>query len=230
MRNYNEFIPINRFEIFLKNEILEKYLCCKTFGTYVEKIYSKLYNNNDDENICYKFNMINHLINSVLNNEYEEKEDIKLLHFKDDMLIVFVFDKITIKLYNYQQYKEKKLDDLYKILLNNTNKYIEDIYDVIEYEIFNFVIVISKTINTNIFPCDKLLIDAQKALHYLMKFNWNHRDCLIDNIGYDYDKDCFVLFDFEKSRYSDNDELLKKEYSRDIDTLYSSYRFRMDYG
>ena len=228
MRYYDQFIPINRFEIFLKNEIFEKYLLYKTYGTYIEKFYSKLYI--DTSNRCFNFDMINHLINSVLDNEYKKNEDIKFLQFKDDMVIVFVFNKITIKLYNYVKYKEKQLDELYKILLNNTCKNIEHIFDVIEYETFNFVIVISKTISTNIIQCDKLLIDTQLALNYLMKFNWNHRDCLIDNIGYDNDQDCYVLFDFEKSRYTDKDELLKKEYSRDIDTLYSSYRFRMDYG
>lgn len=228
MRHYDEFNPKNRFELFLKNNILEKYLLYQTYNTYIEKIYSKLYI--DDTDKFYKFDIINNLINSVINNKYEVHEDIKLLQFKDDMIIVFVLDKITIKLYNYQNYKEKKLDKLYHILFDNICKNLEEIIDVNEYESYNFVIITSKTINTDIIICDKLLINAQLALHYLMKFNWNHRDCIIDNIGYDVDKDYYVLFDFEKSRYTQDDKLLKKEYSRDIDSLYSSYRFRNNYS
>lgn len=225
---YDDFIPINKFEKILKNEILEKYLSCKTFKKNINSIYSKLYINNI--NNSFYFNIINDIINSILKNEYDENEDIKLIHFKDDMLIVFVFNKITIKLYNYQKYKQKYIDKLYKILLNNLCNNLENIYSVNEYNFYNFVIVTSKTINTNIIPCDKLLIDIKLALHYLMKINWNHRDCLIDNIGYDVDKDCYVLFDFEKSRYTNDNDLLKKEYSRDIDSLYSSYRFRINYN
>jgi hypothetical protein len=57
---------------------------------------------------------------------------------------------------------------------------------------------------------------------------WAHRDTLLDNIGFDVEKDCFVLFDFEKSKNILIDDKLSDEYYRDMRSLTKSFEFYLD--
>ena len=131
---------------------------------------------------------------------------------------------------------------MYSILSKNECKYLEEIKKVCIYKDLEIVVVVSKTIKMlhsvfdniksdmthKVKPTEDIFEDIQNALNYLRNNCWAHRDTLLDNIGFDTDKDCFVLFDFEKSKNICVDEDLNEEYYRDMRSLSKSFEFYLD--
>lgn len=176
-----------------------------------------------------RFELLNTEINNILNNYYEEGEEIILNCFKDDMIFVLILDKISIKIYT--KIKFDNVRELYDILIKNENQHLEHIYEIINIDIGidNYVIVVSETLEIEdviqIITCkdiDEQIIKG--SLKYLNDNGWIHNDTSLDNIGYKKksDKDdiiCFVLFDFEKSK-----KLSKINKNNDIYSIYKSFK------
>jgi hypothetical protein len=246
LRRYSTYFPRNSFEIILKNHVMKNFLNIDDDIYIIEGIYDTIYSEQilETKSKSKYFDDINYKLYNIFMDLELIVEDSNVIHFKEDMLIVFVFDKITIKIYKLKDFERNKMNDLYSILIRNECKYLEEIKQIYTYEDLEIVIVVSKTIKTlhnafddikkveqfleKIKPSDDIFEQIPYALNYLRDNFWSHRDTLLDNIGYDVDKECFVLFDFEKSKYCEDEDKLSYEFNRDMRSLYKSFEFYMD--
>lgn len=245
IRRYSTYFPRNSFEILLKEKAMKDFLSIDDDVYDVEGMYETIYSERllETKSKTTYFDDINDRLYDIFLDLELRPEDSSLYHFKEDMLIVFVFDKITIKIYKLSDFETNKMTDLYSILSKNDCKHLEEIKQVNFYEDLDIVVVVSKTIKTlhsvfddkfrvvpdsKVKPSDDIFEEIPHALNYLRDNFWSHRDTLLDNIGYDVDKECFVLFDFEKSKYSKNEDKLNEEFERDMRSLYKSFEFYMD--
>ena len=243
-RHYSAYFPQNSFEILLKEKAMKDFLGIDDNVYSVEGIYDSIYSQKvllEKSKMKY-FDEINDKLYQIFIDLNLKPEDSSLMHFKEDMLIVIVFDQITIKIYKLDDFERNKLDELYSILSKNECKYLEEIKKVCIYKDLEIVVVVSKTIKMlhsvfdniksdmthKVKPTEDIFEDIHNALNYLRNNYWAHRDTLLDNIGFDTDKDCFVLFDFEKSKNICVDEDLNEEYYRDMRSLSKSFEFYLD--
>jgi len=243
-RHYSAYFPQNSFEILLKEKAMKDFLGIDDNVYSVEGMYDSIYSQKvllEKSKMKY-FDEINDKLYQIFIDLDLNPEDSSLMHFKEDMLIVFVFDKITIKIYKLDDFEDNKMMDLYSILSKNECKYLEEINKVCVYDDLKIVVVVSKTIKMlhsvfdnikfdmsgKVKPTDDIFEDIPNALNYLRENFWAHRDTLLDNIGFDVEKDCFVLFDFEKSKNILIDDKLSDEYYRDMRSLTKSFEFYLD--
>lgn len=246
IRHYSTYFPRNSFEIMLKEKAMKDFLSIDDNVYDVEGMYETIYSQQllESKMKSTYFDEINDKLYDIFMDLELKPEDSSLIHFKEDMLIVFVFDKITIKIYKLNDFENNKMSDLYSILSKNECKHLEEIKRVNIYKDLGIVAVVSKTIkilhsvfdnvkslddsHNKIKPSDDVFEEIPHALNYLRDNFWSHRDTLLDNIGYDVEKECFVLFDFEKSKYSENQDKLNDEFDRDMRSLYKSFEFYLD--
>jgi hypothetical protein len=243
-RHYSAYFPQNSFEILLKEKAMKDFLGIDDNVYSVEGMYDSIYSQKvllEKSKMKY-FDEINDKLYQIFIDLDLNPEDSSLMHFKEDMLIVFVFNQITIKIYKLDDFERNKMDKLYSVLSKNECKYLEEIKKVYIYKDLEIVAVVSKTIKMlhsafdniksdmthKVKPTEDIFEDIQNALNYLRNNYWAHRDTLLDNIGFDTDKDCFVLFDFEKSKNICVDEDLNEEYYRDMRSLSKSFEFYLD--
>jgi serine/threonine protein kinase len=184
----------------------------------------------NDEKQIEQYIKINEDINIILSKYYNDTDIIEKKFLKEDMIFVLVLDKITIKIYPFDKFN--KLRGLYTILLQNECNNLEHIYEIMENEELQYSIVVSKTIepiksssnqgSQRVLNEDNMNNDIiNGALKYLHDNNWIHNDVNLDNIGYDIDKQSFVLFDFEKSYYK---EIIDEESkNKDIQKIRRSF-------
>ena len=221
----SNYKPSCAFEHFFKN-YLETIECCDP-DDVIEKNYSQVYDDTDDiTTITSKFNKINTLINFILSAHYTTADT--MIHFKNDIDLVFVFKGITIKIFNLSKIKMYQHDKLYSLLLKNECPNLETIYRAFPIESDNLYVLVTKTINTNFKStvsthADIIRSNVDVALKYLKSNGWNHRDVSIDNLGYDEDKKCFTLFDFGMSKF--NSEYIEVDFIGDYSSLERSIRF-----
>lgn len=245
LRRYSTYFPRNSFEILLKEDAMKGFLGIDDDVYSVEGMYDAVYSQSllEVKPKSMYFDEINDKLYDIFMDLEVRPDDNTLIHFKEDMLIVFVFNEITIKIYKLDDFERNKMNELYSILSKNECKYLEEIKKVNVYKEIGIVVVVSKTIKTlysafddikkvgkslKIKPSDDVFEEIPHALNYLRDNFWSHRDTLLDNIGYDTEKECFVLFDFEKSKYSENRDKLFDEFDRDMRSLYKSFKFYMD--
>jgi hypothetical protein len=243
-RRYSTYFPRNTFEILLKEKAMKGFLGIDDDAYSVEGMYDTIYSQNllEVKSKSIYFDQINDKLYQIFIDLEIRPDDSSLFHFKEDMLIVFVFDEITIKIYKLDDFERNKMNDLYSILSKNECKYLEEIKKVYVFKDLSIVVVVSKTIKmlNSVFndvksdmshtvkPTDNIFEEIPYALNYLRDNFWSHRDTLLDNIGYDIEKECFVLFDFEKSKYFKEEDKLNEEFDRDMCSLYKSFEFYMD--
>lgn len=214
-----EFTPKNSFEDKLK-EILTSEGYNETID--IENFYRQIYNM--DDNTTTKFKLISETINNILVAYKQDPNE--LISYKNDVDIIFIFKNIAIKVYNYTRMQKYNLDKLYQILSKNECKNLEHILD--KFIIDDIFFVVSKVIDTQKYKneIDEIIIktDIITGLEYLLKFNWNHRDVSLDNIGFDSETNNYVLFDFgiSKMNYSDN-------INDDLYSLNRSIKFHTEY-
>ncbi len=244
VRRYSTYFPRNSFEILLKEKAMKDFLAIDDDSYVVEGIYDSIYSQKvlEEKTKRAYFDEINLGLYNIFTDLDINPEDSNLLHFKEDMLIVLVFDKITIKIYKMCDFNDNKMSDLYSILCKNECKYLEEIKGVYVFEELEVIAVVSKTIKMlhsvfdniksdvtdKVKPDDDIFEDIPCALNYLRDNCWAHRDTLLDNIGFDIEKQCFVLFDFEKSKNILVDDDLSEEYYRDMRSLTKSFNFYFD--
>ena len=171
-----------------------------------------------------QYNSINIILN-IITSRYYKKDEPKFISCKEDMIFIIVLDKITIKIYNYEKYFDHKLNELYYILSKNECPNLEHIYEIHEFKEYNCVFVVSKTIDVSYHVNQNTYNNVIMSIEYLKKYNWIHHDCYFDNVGYDKEKNCYVLFDFEKSKNILSTYDLEKESYRDILNLNKSFRY-----
>ncbi len=244
VRRYSTYFPRNSFEILLKEKAMKHFLAIDDDAYVVEGMYDSIYS---DQILAKKtkrtyFDQINQGLFEIFFDQNLKPENSDILHFKEDMLIVLVFDKITIKIYKLEDFNDNKMAELYSLLSKNECKYLEEIKGIYVFEDLEVVAVVSKTIKMlhsafedikkdkcdKIKPNEDIFEDIPNALNYLRDNFWAHRDTLLDNIGFDIEKDCFVLFDFEKSKNILVDDKLSDEYYRDMRSLTKSFEFYVD--
>jgi len=178
-----------------------------------------------------QFVSINININTILNKYYGHSDKIYFKHFKDDMIFVLILDKIAIKIYSTSKFE--RIKELYEILKINENPHLEHICEIIYNHPYNYVIVVSETLEihdiiTKITEDDITKQIINGSLQYLHKKGWIHNDVNFDNIGYrrlsctdEPDKVCLVLYDFEKSK-----KLLNPiDKQKDFDDIKKSFIF-----
>lgn len=221
----SNYKPSCAFDHFFKSylETVE----CYDPDYVIEKVYNQVFNETDDPiTIKSKFNKINSLINFLLLAHYTTADT--LIHFKNDIDLVFVFNGITIKIFNLNKIKMYEHDKLYSLLLKNECPNLETIYRAFPIESDNLYVLVTKTINTNfkstvLTNADFIRSDVDTALKYLKLNGWNHRDVSIDNLGYDDEKKCFTLFDFGAAKF--NSEYTELDFKGDYSSLERSIRF-----
>ncbi len=244
VRRYSTYFPRNSFEILLKEKAMKDFLAIDDDAYIVEGIYDSIYSDRilEEKNKRTYFDEINQALSQIFVDQNLNPEDSNIIHFKEDMLIVLVFDKITIKIYKLDDFKQNKMMDLYSLLCKNECKYLEEIKGMYVFEHLQIVAIVSKTIKMlhsafdniksnvtdKVKPTEDIFDDIPNALNYLRDNFWAHRDTLLDNIGFDIEKDCFVLFDFEKSKNILVNDDLTEEYYRDMRSLYKSFEFYFD--
>jgi hypothetical protein len=246
VRRYSTYFPRNSFEILLKEKAMKDFLNIDDDVYIVEGMYDTIYSQRllEVKPKSIYFDDINDKLYDIFTDLEVNPEDSSLFHFKEDMLVVFVFDEITIKIYKLDDFERNKMKELYSILSKNECKHLEEIKRVNIYEELEIVVVVSKTIKTlysafdtvkslercpeKFKPTDDVFEEIPHALYYLRDNFWSHRDTLLDNIGYDMEKECYVLFDFEKSKYCEAEDKLSDEFERDMHSLYKSFAFYMD--
>ena len=207
------FIPNNPFDHMLQNIIR-----IEDCESNIESIYTQAYNENDDH--TQKFYYINNIVNNILKSYNEDPS--KLIHFKNDIDVIFVFSKIAIKIYKSHNILNNKQDYLYAMLSKNNCPNLEHIYE--SFFINDLFIVISKVVDTHNYKSNidslNIRLDIINALEYLLQNGWNHRDVSLDNIGYDTETNNYILFDFgiSKINYSNN-------INDDLNSLNKSIKF-----
>lgn len=192
-------------------------------------IYNILGRNNIDKKE--RYDSINKDINDILDKYYKDDDVIEFKHFKDDMIFVLILDKIAIKIYNINGFDN--IRELYEILKKNENPNLEYIYDIIEKD--KYVIVVSETLEIDgakekITHDDMVEQIINGALKYLHNNGWIHGDANLDNIGYrkgsicnkEFNIECFVLYDFEKSKKIEEINNVNTIY-KDFNSIYQSY-------
>jgi hypothetical protein len=201
------------------------------FSDNMEKYWIKIFEQNDclylesngEKN---HFSNLLNIINTKYNNGDMSSDFIELL--KDDMHVkVFVLKNCIMRICNKQIY-DKYYSNIYKIIIKWNHKHLETIYEI--YNTDNYVIIISKKITpifsnyydhkkTNFNIDDTLLDKLQNQMFDLIEFlsrnNAIHNDLCLDNIGFDFDTNNFVAFDFDKFKielnaFSEPDELSDK--------------------
>jgi serine/threonine protein kinase len=221
----SNYKPSCAFEHFFKN-YLETIECCDP-DYIIESIYRQVYNDSDSpEIISAKFSKINSIINNLLSAHYNSADS--LIHFKNDIDLVFVFSGITIKIFNLDKIKMYQHDKLYSLLLKNECSCLETIYRAFPIESDNLFVLVTKTVNTNFkytvsIQADIIRSNVDVALKYLKSNGWNHRDVSIDNLGYDHEKKCFTLFDFGAAKF--NSEYIEVDFISDYSSLERSIKF-----
>ncbi len=245
VRRYSTYFPRNSFEVLLKEKAMKDLLAIDDDVYIVEGMYDSIYSDRvlAGKNKRTYFDEINQGLSQIFVHQNLNPEDSNIIHFKEDMLIVLVFDTITIKIYKLSDFERNKMIELYSLLCKNECKYLEEIKGVYVFEDLQIVAVVSKTIKMlysafdnikmihetgKIKPNEDIFEDIPGALNYLRDNFWAHRDTLLDNIGFDIEKNCFVLFDFEKSKHILVDDDLTEEYYRDMRSLYKSFEFYVD--
>jgi len=177
-----------------------------------------------------RYESINIDINNILNKYYKNEEEVLFKSFKDDMIFVLILDKIAIKIYSTRKFESVR--ELYDLLKKNDNPNLEYIYEIIYND--NYVIVVSETLEID-GAIKKFTEDDMNeqiiysALKYLHDNGWIHGDASLDNIGYrknsicnkEYNIECFVLYDFEKSKKIDHDYIP----SNDLYSIRKSFTF-----
>jgi len=194
----------------------------------IENIYNNLYDK--DDNKVEKFKTINTDINNILL-RYIGNNIIDSNKFKNDtQSIVMIFENIVIRIFKLDLLKLKKIDELYKLLLNNECPYLEHIHEIYINKSYNLYYVISKKIDNTIYiqnlSNNKDIITSEiiRALEYLAEYGWNQNDTSIDNIGYDKDTNTYRLYDFGLASYN---ESLHIKLTRDLRCLDTSIKFNI---
>jgi serine/threonine protein kinase len=123
---------------------------------------------------------------------------------KDDTNAIILTTKKAIIRFFKKNYNIDKVREVYNLLKNKKCNNLEEVYETFELE--NYFVVVSKKISNNFknnwkiidkdFNYIKLEEDINSALVYLEDNHLCHRDTRIDNIGYDEDAKCFVLYDY----------------------------------
>jgi hypothetical protein len=215
MTLFSSFIPTNPFEIMIKKylEVEE----CSHSDSIIDNLYYSIYSHDDTPFVkSIKFNQINIILN-IITSIYNENPS-SITHFKNDIDLIMVFEKITVKVFNLKKIQLKHHDELYSLLSLNECPYLEHIYTIFSIDSSNLFFVISKTIDTKSFkkiiPIVAPIIHSHVdiALRYLLSYGWNHNDVSIDNLGLDQISNNFVLFDFglAKNNIFDKERLLKR--------------------
>jgi len=151
------------------------------------------------------FTQINTQINNLLI-KYDCNPNI--LHFKEDVDLIIVFEKIVIKIFNIT--KNKNIFELYNEIIGIKSVYLENIYEAICINNLDLLFVVSKKIISPVDPTKinidqaQIKIDIYQALTHLTNNNILHNDVSMDNIGFDCDTNNYVLFDFAGSKIVDD--------------------------
>ena len=147
-RHYSAYFPQNSFEILLKEKLMKDFLGINDNVYSVEGMYDSIYSEKVlvEKNKMKYFDEINDKLYQIFIDLDLKPEDSSLMHFKEDMLIVIVFDQITIKIYKLDDFERNKMDKLYSVLSKNECKYLEEIKKVCIYKDLEIVAVVSKTI------------------------------------------------------------------------------------
>lgn len=172
---------------------------------------------------------VNNIIYSLL--EKYGVIDSEIKHFKEDVDVIFVFDKITIKIFK----QSKNVSIIYDKLnsINPKSNHIEQIFEIIINDDHKLLIVVSKTIIAPIAKeqikkdYEKIREDIIEAIEILRKNNISHRDVSIDNSGYDEDTNSYVLFDFGSARVKTDQVELSESITQDYNSLDRSIRFNL---
>lgn len=154
---------------------------------------------------------------------------------KDDMEIkVFILKHCVLRICFLDKFNEKYLE-IYKTIMNWNHTHLEQVYEIITID--KYVIIVSKKIipiysNSNQLNIEinhdilhKLKNEIYDLIIFLSTNNAIHRDLLTDNIGYDFETNNFVAFDFDKFTInSDNNK--SKDASRMMSYFENSFNFR----
>lgn len=231
MTLYNNFVPSNVFESFLKTKLLVDEGHPESQEA-IEILYRQIYDTSDsDDIIIYKYRQINKLIDDIL---LEYKNDpSSLQHFKNDIAVVFVFKTIAIKIFKLSTIVSIYHDKLYNLLLKNECPNLEYIHRAFSIDSLGIYVVISQVVDVNDYKKNLLSIQSvmrsniETALLYLNSNGWIHRDVSLDNIGFNSETNNFILFDFGLSKFSLNDDELFKGNQTDINHLERSILFHI---
>jgi len=148
------------------------------------------------------------ILNEISVNYNNSKYDI--LNIKEDMIFkVFVLQYCVVRICETKTFIDKYKNIIDKIIsINNIN--IEYIYKY--YTTNKYVLLISKRIepliihnevNKNInIDFDEIYNQITKTIGILLKHNLSHNDVRLDNIGYDKQLNTYVLFDFDKTCFT----------------------------
>ena len=105
---------------------------------------------------------------------------------------------------------------------------------MLKYNDYNLLIVVSKTITTNITEEnireneERIRADILNALEFLNKNNISHGDVSIDNCGYDKETQQFVLFDFGVAKIAANPKELAELKIIDRNNLERSFNYKLN--
>jgi hypothetical protein len=194
----------NTSQIFINN--MEKY------GYLIFEQNDCLYLESSEEKTHF-INILN-FINNKYNNNDTSEDFIELL--KDDMhLKVLVLKNCVMRICNKEIYY-KYYKNVYETIIKWNHKHLETIYEI--YKTNNYVIIISKKITpifgnddykkTNFIINDTLLTKLENEMYELIAFladnNAIHSDLCLDNIGFDFETNNFVAYDFDKFKIKFN--------------------------
>jgi len=199
---------------------------------YCSIISRELYNDTNKTIIKNILIQINKQINELLI-KYDCNPNI--LHLKEDIDLIIVFEKIVIKIFNVK--KNKNIIELYNKIINIKSDYLEHIYETILVDEIYLLFVVSKKI---VSPINKINIisntnkinsNIYNALIDLTNNNILHNDVSIDNIGFDTEIDKYILFDFAGSKIisldNDNLEIRKNNIFNNLNKLNKSINFNI---
>lgn len=179
-------------------------------------------------------NIVNESIVSFLNNMDWKFENCTS---SSDQVAVLICDKGIVKLFSKNQYNSKK--HIYNIIINAQKKYkltnivtiyslftqnnlygiiTERVKPVLEFDNFGMNPTFSLTIHLQ-----TLLEHVKSGLIELHALGICHSDINFDNIGYNYQKKKYVIFDFDKSKEYNNNCNDNKRYNQ----LYSNFKHYM---
>ncbi len=96
LRHYSTYFPQNSFEILLKDQLMKNFLKIDDDVYTIEGIYDTIYSEQilETKSKSKYFDDINYKLYNIFMDLELRAEDSYVIHFKEDMLIVFVIIKI----------------------------------------------------------------------------------------------------------------------------------------